>query len=108
MVLDLTPESVEAMKVTELKEALAMLGLSTKGVKKDLTARLLEAIASSTSAATAEPMAAPIAPPDAVSAADPTPAAPSEGKLTDAEGPPAAAEPLLRWFPAPSARLRNS
>ena len=44
MVLEINPESVEGMKVAELKDALGARNLSTKGVKKELAARLLEAI----------------------------------------------------------------
>ena len=39
-----TTESVEGMKLTELRDALTARGLSTKGIKKDLAARLLEVI----------------------------------------------------------------
>ena len=46
MPLSITPESVEGMKVAELKEALEELGLSTEGLKKVVAARLLEAITS--------------------------------------------------------------
>ena len=68
MPLDITPTDVEGMKVTELKDALTALGLSTKGVKKELAARLLEGIAaqSSESGAAAEaPPAEEAAPPPA-------------------------------------------
>ena len=57
MPLSITPESVEGMKVAELKEALEELGLSTEGLKKVLAARLLEAITSG-AASSSEPAAA--------------------------------------------------
>ena len=37
-------DSFEAMKVPQLKEELTKRGLSTKGLKKDLVARLAEAV----------------------------------------------------------------
>ena len=40
MQANLTPESVEAMKVNELKDALGSLGLSIKGLKAELKAEL--------------------------------------------------------------------
>ena len=79
--LDVTPESIDGMKVTELKEALTTMGLSTKGVKKELAARLLEAI-SSGAAGAAGAAAAPSGDADAP-ADEPTPA----------EEPPPAPEP---------------
>ena len=74
MVLDITPESVEGMKVQELKDALTSLGLSTKGIKKELAARLWEAIgapAAPSAEADKEEEEAPAAP-------EPEPAAPAE------------------------------
>ena len=38
------PDEVSGMKVNELKAALEERGLDTKGLKKDLAARLLEAL----------------------------------------------------------------
>ena len=70
MVLDIAPESVEGLKVAELKEALTAVGLSTKGVKKELAARLLEHLQQATT---------PVAPTiPAAAAAAAAPAAPTE------------------------------
>ena len=43
---DLAPEEVNVLKVTELKEHLQQRGLSTKGLKGELAARLMEVILS--------------------------------------------------------------
>lgn len=40
-----TPAEVKGMKVSELKEALKIAGLSSDGKKADLSARIMEAIA---------------------------------------------------------------
>ena len=41
--MDVFPDNVSALKVAELKDVCSQLGLSTKGVKKDLIARIEDA-----------------------------------------------------------------
>ena len=74
MPISITPESVEGMKVAELKEALEELGLSMEGLKKVLAARLLEAITSGAASSSELAAAAEEAAPEAVEEAAPEPA----------------------------------
>jgi len=91
----LTQEGLGAMKVTELRDTLKAKGLDTKGVKKDLVARLFEAGAEAPVAAKEEPPAAQSEEPLAALSEEPPAAQSQELAVTQSETPAAVAEPAV-------------
>uniref|UniRef100_A0A7S3AZ34 Uncharacterized protein n=1 Tax=Haptolina ericina TaxID=156174 RepID=A0A7S3AZ34_9EUKA len=108
MPVALTAADVDGMKVAEMREALTERGLPAKGVKKELAARLLEAIAAGDTAAGEEPAAAeeeaPAATEEEAPAAEEPAAAPvEESDPAPEEVPAPAEEPAPVEEPAPAA-----
>jgi hypothetical protein len=78
----LTAEDVGGMKVAALKAALEERSLDTKGAKKDLATRLLDALSGNGNLAGATVMAAAAATPATPAAAEASPAAAASGTPT--------------------------